>query len=109
MSSTDRQFEADTAIERALLRDKPDLTDSALDYLRDEARKTVEYRDYQTGMALDVTAVVRSIRHSDVGQLIYAKGDATDAAPVDHAKAIEGMNAQQRMNYARKHGLLRWS
>lgn len=105
MNCQDRQFEADSAIERALLRDKPDLTDSALGYLRDEARKTVEYRDYQTGMALDVTAVVRSIRRSDVGQLIYADEQKTDTAPIDHAKSIEGMNSQQRMNYARKHGL----
>lgn len=105
MSSTERQYEADSAIERALLRDKPDLTDSALGYLLDEARKTVEYRDYQTGMALDVTAVVRSIKHSDVGQLIYCDEQKADSAPVDHAKAIEGMNSQQRINYARAHGL----
>lgn len=105
MSSTDRQYEADSAIERALLRDKPDLTDSALGYLRDEARKTVGYRDYQTGMALDVSAVVRSIKLTDVGTLIYAGGQEADPAPVDHAKAIEGMNSQQRLNYARKHGL----
>jgi hypothetical protein len=105
MSTTDRQLEADSAIERALLRDKPDLTDSALGYLRDEARKTIEYRDYQTGMALDVSAVVRSIKLTDVGTLIYADGQEADAAPVDHAQAIEGMNSQQRMNYARAHSL----
>jgi hypothetical protein len=102
----DRKFQADREIERALLRDKSDLTDAALIFLRDEARKTLQYQDYLNGMSLDVREVVASVKHSDVGQMIYAPRDDTGSVVVDHQKAIAALDASEKMNYARKYGLM---
>ena len=104
--SADRKKTALTAISRALMRDRPDLSDSALDFLLAEAENLLDVRAYVVaGVALDVTSAVAALKRSEIGQLVYADRQA-ETDPKDAARAaLAQLSGAERLAYARKHGL----
>lgn len=109
MTMTPRELRtavARRAVEHALLRAHPGLTDSALEYLVAEAVKSAHFEGHVvTGESLDLREITDTARRSEIGQLIFADEEDGETGPVDHAKATEGMTPQQRLSYARENGL----
>lgn len=100
-----REHAARRALEVALVRKHPHLSDGAIEYLVAAAQKTVEWAEaVQTGADFDVNECVHACEASDVGQLIFLS-DESEGGPTDHVAATKNMTPAQQINYARKHGL----
>lgn len=100
-----RETAAERALEFAIVRAHPELTDGALQYLVAAGRETIEWAEaIQTGADFDVQGCVRSCRESDVGQLIFATPGRDDVA-TDPVAATADMTPAQRINWARANGL----
>jgi len=104
--SADRKTQALSAIERALVRDRPDLGDGALDYLLAEAANLLEVKSYVlAGDGLDVGGAVAALKRSEIGKLVYAEQhDASDPKTAQR-EALTRLSGAERIAYARKHGL----
>lgn len=93
-------------IRLALVRAHPELTDSALDFLADAASKTAQFEHHlRYGDPLELAEVLGAAERSDAGQLIFADRAEEGSGPVDHVAATREMSPQDRINYARAHGL----
>lgn len=100
-----RALAARRAVEVALVRAHPDLTDGALEYLVAAAQKTIEWEDaVASGTTFDVHSCVAACVASDVGQMIFGNSDDTDTI-VDHVAATADMTPRDALAYAHKHGL----
>ena len=102
----DRERAALIAIISTLKDDAPSLSLSGLNHLVAEAVKSTDWVSHvRGGQSLDVRSTVDWAWASDVGGLIRDRlAEPADDA-LDHASALEGMTPQQRISYARKHGL----
>jgi len=107
MTPTDiRALAARRALEVALVRAHPTLTDGALEYLAAAGEKTIEWREaVDAGTDFDVQGCVAAACSSEVGQLIFSHIH-DDSGSINHAVATANMGPQEKLNYARAHGLI---
>lgn len=100
-----RSHAAKRALEIALIRKHPDLSDGALEFLVAAGEKTIEWAEaVTTGEDFDVHACVFACETSPVGQLIFGEDDHS-GGDVDHADKTKDMKPADQINYAREHGL----
>lgn len=105
MSTAERKNAGEAALQRALLRLDNTLPDRAIEFLVDAGHDTIEFQSYVAGEALDIRSLVEAVQRSDAGQLVFAAKQEDTSATQDHVQNTAMMTPQQRINYARKHGL----